>query len=184
MSHIHTDPGQYDFTASAYIIRTNGAEPVIVLHKHRKLNMYLQFGGHVELNENPWSAITHEVSEESGYKMSQLKLLQPNIKPIQITSGVLHPFPVAALSIQYGDLNHNHTDHAYAFVTNELPAGSMDDGESTEIRAFTATELAALPGNEIPANVREIGLYILEECLANWHEVDCSTFQTINPADN
>jgi len=46
---------------------TEGAEPRIILHKHRKLNKLLQFGGHVELDETPWQAVLREIAEESGY---------------------------------------------------------------------------------------------------------------------
>lgn len=181
MAHIHTDPHQYDLTASAYIIRLDTAEPRLMLHKHKKLNKYLQFGGHVELNENPWSAVSHEINEESGYAMGQLKLLQPSIQPVRISQGVIHPHPVATLSVQFGDSDHYHTDIAYAFVTREQASGSINKDESADIRTFTATELAALPASDIPENVREIGLYILEECLANWVETDCASFQTSNP---
>lgn len=37
MAHIHTKPGQHDLTASAYIIRDDGNEPVVLLHRHKKL---------------------------------------------------------------------------------------------------------------------------------------------------
>ena len=66
MAHIHTQPGQHDHTASAYIIRTDLDTPRIMLHLHRKIGKYLQFGGHVELNETPWQAVVHELREESG----------------------------------------------------------------------------------------------------------------------
>lgn len=36
MSHIHTKPGQHDFTASAFIIRTDGTEPRAMVHMHKK----------------------------------------------------------------------------------------------------------------------------------------------------
>ncbi len=53
MAHIHTQPGQHDHTASAYIFRVDFDEPKLVLHLHRKINKYLQFGGHIELHETP-----------------------------------------------------------------------------------------------------------------------------------
>ena len=54
MPHIHNQPGQHDICVSGYIVKiTEGAEPRIILHKHRKLNKLLQFGGHVELDETP-----------------------------------------------------------------------------------------------------------------------------------
>ena len=184
MPHIHTESNQYDFTASGYIVRLDKDEPRLVLHKHKKLNKYLQFGGHVELNENPWSAVTHEISEESGYAMTQLKLLQPTVRPVKLSSGILHPFPVATLSVQFGDTDHFHTDIAYAFVARESPVKERGEDESDDIRDFTVAELAAVPVSEIPEDVREIGLYVLEECLAHWIEVDCAGYKISNPTDD
>jgi hypothetical protein len=49
MAHIHTEPGQHDFTASAFIIRLDRlderGQPKLLLHKHKKLHKLLQFGG-------------------------------------------------------------------------------------------------------------------------------------------
>jgi len=53
MSHIHTNPGEHDQTVSAFIIRTDTAEPELLLHVHKKLGVLLQPGGHIELNETP-----------------------------------------------------------------------------------------------------------------------------------
>ena len=179
MSHIHTQPGQHDTTASAFIVRlSNTAQPSLILHKHRKLNQWLQFGGHVELNENPWSAVVHEIAEESGYAMRQLKVLQPSMRLTKISDAVLHPYPLTVLTCRFGETDHYHTDIAYAFVTHELPEEKLGEGESAEIRAFTTAELAAIPRGEIPENVREIGLFTLENCLIEWSRNDTSDFQT------
>jgi 8-oxo-dGTP diphosphatase len=171
MSHIHTQPGQYDFTVSAYIIRLDGPEPALIMHMHKKLGKYLQFGGHVELDEDPWMAVEHEVLEESGYDLRQLRLLQPAVPLVKLTSANAHPFPVATLSVQFGDTDHYHTDIAYAFTAQSLPNQPIGDDESADIKLFTRGQLAALPDAEVPGNVRDIGLYIFDECLANWTPV-------------
>lgn len=181
MAHLHTEPHQYDLTASAYIVRLDGAEPRIMLHKHKKLHQYFMFGGHVELNENPWSAVTHEISEESGYTMDQLKVLQPRVPAPALSGVVIHPSPAAILSVRYGDTDHYHTDLSYAFVTHEAPAGVLDAGESEEIHMFTLAELTAMPEAAIPENVRELSKYILQECVSNWKHVGCAAFKTGNP---
>ena len=73
MSHIHNDPGHHDLTVSAFIILLDKTTPKLLLHRHRILKKWLQFGGHVELNENPWTAIIRKMSEESGYGIEQLQ---------------------------------------------------------------------------------------------------------------
>jgi ADP-ribose pyrophosphatase YjhB (NUDIX family) len=176
MSHLHTKPGQHDVTVSAYIIRTDRPVPVLLLHMHKKLKKYLQFGGHVEHHEDPWKAITHEVLEESGYDMSQLVLLQPQIRLKKVTDTKLHPIPVTLLTHDFPGLDHYHSDIAFAFITSQSPANTIADGESNEIREFTVEEITNLPKDEIFDNVREISLFILESILNEWEEVDSTLY--------
>lgn len=163
MSHIHTQPGQYDFTVSAFIIRTDFDAPKIVLHRHKKLGKWLQFGGHVELNENPWEALTHEVLEESGYDMAQLELIEVAKGP-NLSNDFSHPLPFCVNSHPFSD-EHSHTDLAYAFRTNQAPNHKIAKGESTDVQYFSRDELASLPLTEIFQNVKEIGLFVFDNLL-------------------
>lgn len=177
MAHIHTQPGQHDPTASAFIIRTDLAEPQLWLHRHKKLNMYLQFGGHVELHETPWQAVTHEIQEESGYDIGQLKILQPSERIRHLTGATIHPYPVAQQTHAFGNgLDHFHTDTEYVFVTEQAPHHPPADGESGELKLFTRKMLAELPTSDIPDNARQVGLFIFDYCLANWEPVPVTEF--------
>jgi len=177
MPHIHTKPGQHDFTTSAYIVRLDTSEPTVMLHQHKLLHSYLQFGGHVELHENTWQALVHEVEEESGYTIDQLELLQPSLRLETATDAIIHPTPLSIQTHQFSDHDHYHTDIAYAFVTDQPPARAVGEGESTVIEAFSADELAAIPAGEIIENVRESALFVLEEILPNWQRVKASDFE-------
>src|ERR1035437_9256827 len=94
MAHIHTNPGEHDQTASAFIVRTDKAEPELLLHVHKILGVLLQPGGHVELDENPWNAICHEIVEETGFDLGQLMILQPKLRIDSIEGAILHPVPL------------------------------------------------------------------------------------------
>src|ERR1043166_6552950 len=94
MSHIHTKPGQHDQSISMFIVRIDQKEPKIMFHFHKKYKVYMQFGGHVELNENPWQAVLRELKEETGYQISQLKILQPRDRIKKLTGVELHPVPL------------------------------------------------------------------------------------------
>jgi 8-oxo-dGTP pyrophosphatase MutT (NUDIX family) len=59
MAHIHE---KIDFTASIYIVFNNK----VLLHKHKKLGIWLAPGGHVELDEDPNQAAIREAKEETG----------------------------------------------------------------------------------------------------------------------
>jgi hypothetical protein len=176
MPHIHTEPGQHDHTASAFIIKMSGTEPAILLHVHKLLNKYLQFGGHIELDEDPWQAVKHEIREESGYSMSQLKILQPKFYPKRRSKDVkYHPFPVSHNTHAFDD-KHWHTDVAYAFVAKQEPKHTVSDGESGIIKSFTKTDILAMDTDKIYDNLRETCLFIFEECLPSWNEVDPAIF--------
>lgn len=170
MPHIHFEPGQHDHTATAWIVRTDETEPKLLLHVHKKLGKLLCPGGHIELDENPWQAIQHEVEEETGYKFEQLKLLQPsNVFITELPGAIVHP--VSFCHSTHGfDIwpDHYHTDTAYAFVTNEAPANHPADGESTELRWVTVSDLESLPGDVIVENIRVLGLLVLADILKNW----------------
>lgn len=177
MAHIHTHPGQHDHTASAYIIRTDFDEPKIMLHLHRKIGKYLQFGGHVELHETPWQAVSHELREESGYDIDQLQILQPEARVKSLSDAVIHPQPASHSTHPFGNgIDHFHTDIAYALIANEPPRHAPEDGESTNIKLLTRSELATLGEDDTPDNVKQIGLFIFDHCLSNWEAVPATEF--------
>jgi 8-oxo-dGTP pyrophosphatase MutT (NUDIX family) len=147
-----------------------------MLHLHKKHGRYMQFGGHIELNENPWQAITHELKEESGYEIDQVQLLQPRQRLHKISHATIHPQPVSHTTHPVpGD--HFHTDIVYALTTREEPRSKPDEGESTHIKLFTRAELLALPTDQIFENVREIALYIFDEVLPSWEAVPTDTYK-------
>ena len=73
---------------------------------------------------------------------------------------------------KFGDLDHYHNDLQFAFTTNETPQHKVGEGESEDTILVTAVELRALSDEEIFEDVREVGLFILEECLPNWESVN------------
>jgi len=56
----HADP--LHITGSALVVGPRG----VVLHKHKKLGIWLQPGGHVDAGETPAEAAVREASEETG----------------------------------------------------------------------------------------------------------------------
>lgn len=176
MAHLHTRAGQYDFTASAFIVRTDGSEPRAVLHMHKKLGRYLQFGGHVEHHEDPWQAVLHEIVEESGYHLDQLKILQPPERMKTAGTVTLHPVPVSLISHPFEDIDHHHSDIGYAFTASGAPKGKPQAGESTKLIYLNRQQLQDLPDTQIPANVRDTFLFVMTNCLRSWESLPLNTF--------
>ncbi|MEI7818767.1 MAG: NUDIX domain-containing protein [bacterium] len=178
MPHIHTEPGQHDHTNSIYIVRTDGDEPLVWLHMHRKLHRLLAAGGHIELDETPWQSIAHELTEESGYTLSDLELLQPEDRIKSFTDNViLHPQPVVVCT-QNPVAGHYHIDSAYAFITDQEPSLAIGATESHDIRWLSRAELDNLDvETEVFANTQKVYQYILDVCLPKWDRVSSQSFE-------
>lgn len=180
MAHIHNNVGEHDNTVSAFIVRTDMGEPKVLMHKHKKLNVLLQIGGHVELKENPWEAIEHEIAEETGYSMSQLQVLQPPYFTVtSLPDVIVHPVPVC-YSTHGFELwpDHKHTDVTYAFIADGEPTTSPSEGESVDLRWFSVSELEALTPDEVVVNIQQLGVMVLTTFLKHWVPVPATSFKT------
>jgi len=176
MSHIHTGSGQHDHTASAFILRTDTAEPALMLHRHKKIGKFMQYGGHIELDETPWQAVSHEIFEESGYFLEDLKILQPKDGIEELTGSVIHPYPVCHETHRI-NADHLHTDVSYAFIAAAPPKAAIADTESADFIVVTRQELVALSDDDTFANIREIGTFIFDVCLPQWVKTKTSKFK-------
>lgn len=171
MPHIHTEPGQHDHVVTAYIIRTDFEEPKALLHMHRKVHKLLPIGGHIELSETPWQAVTHELREESGYDIGELSILQPKDRISSLAGTVLHPQPVVMNTHHYTGAEHFHTDTVYGFVALAPPTHEIQAGESTDLRWYSRSELDSLDGNEAVLYAVEIYKRLLDSYLTTWEAV-------------
>lgn len=175
MSHIHTQYGQHDITASGFIVKLAGGQPRLMLHFHSKVKKYMQFGGHVELNEDPIEALKREIKEETGYDADQLEMLLPKERIKHLTKAKLLPSPLAIVSVPFaGNPDHFHDDIAYALVTEHEPSNKVDEHESTEIIYLSRQELLDLSEDKILDNIRQTGIFILDKCVPNWERVSLS----------
>lgn len=182
MAHIHTSSGQHDLTVTAYIVRVDGPEPRALLHMHKKLQMLLPVGGHVELNETPWQALKHEIAEESGYDLSRLEVLQPKSRIKTLSDAVHHPYPIV---VNTHDISpeHFHTDISYAIITRQDPTTKPDEDEATDLRWMSHAELRNLPTSAIYENTREVYAFIFEEALGHWDTVPTESYSLASPLD-
>lgn len=131
-SRAHFDPGH--FTASLYIVDDGGR---LLLHHHRRLNRWLQMGGHVEPGESPDRAALREGHEESGLR--DLALLGDGIFDLDV-----HGIPAAK-----GEPDHDHFDVRYLARTSSPEAVRIDRAESNDLAWVSLTRAAELmPGPE------------------------------------
>ncbi|MCX6016948.1 MAG: NUDIX hydrolase [Chloroflexi bacterium] len=106
----------------------------VLLTHHRKLHIWLQFGGHGEGETDPAEIALREAIEESG--LPDLALVSQT--PLDVN---VHTYPTR------GDIpEHLHLDLRYLAITN-LPDLALTSEESHDIRWFTFDELATMPLN-------------------------------------
>jgi 8-oxo-dGTP pyrophosphatase MutT (NUDIX family) len=136
-SRDHFQPGH--ITASCYIV--DGEAGRLLLHHHRRLDRWLQMGGHVEDGEQPSAAALREGREESG--LADLALAHDGIFDLDI-----HPIPAAK-----GEPDHLHFDIRYLARTSSPDSIALDAVESNDL-AWVALDLAeGLMGEEAGARV-------------------------------
>lgn len=181
MPHIHTEPGQHDLTVSAYIVRREDDEWKGLVHMHKKLQKLLQVGGHVELTETPWQALEHELREECGYELSELTLLQPNTISFVSPHYAVHPQPLVVMTHKFSE-DHYHTDIAYGFVAENMPAQSPLEGESADIRWLSLEEMRlAREGGKMIEDVYDSYRVLIQQCVSVYARVPTADFSLEHP---
>lgn len=139
-SRAHFVPGH--FTASCYIVDADGR---LLLHHHKRLDRWLQMGGHVEADESPDLAALREGREESGLR--DLEHVIDGIFDLDI-----HPIPAAK-----GEPDHAHFDIRYLAHTASPQTAVLDATESNTLGWFTLDRAAELmPGPESARVLRKI----------------------------
>ena len=180
MPHIHNEPNQHDMTISAYIIRREDDKWKCLVHFHKKIEMLMQIGGHIELDQTPWQTVAHELKEESGYRLDELKILQYTDDRLQESGNVTHPTPLL-VNTHYVGNEHYHSDLCYGFVAKDKAHDDVAQDESTDIRWLTLHQLQSGANN---GEVLKDVLYIYEFLLRNFNKlipVDTSTYSLDKP---
>ncbi|MDX1662599.1 MAG: NUDIX domain-containing protein [Candidatus Promineifilaceae bacterium] len=137
-----------DFTATTFIVYGER----VLLHYHKQLEVWLPVGGHVEADELPEEAAFREIAEETGLVV-QLYLPDPPLE-MEDAQQLVRP---AHIILEDITPVHQHIDFIYYAVAAHADLAPAD-GETAELRWFTAAELATL---EAPQNVTVLALEAL-----------------------
>src|SRR5260370_33591853 len=109
------------FTGSAFVVSADGARSL--LHHHRKLDRWLQFGGHCDGEEDVLSVAQREAYEESGIH----GLVVASARPFDLDIHEIPPF---------GDEpGHPHYDVRYVLSAPEQ-AAIQPVPQGTDVRGF------------------------------------------------
>lgn len=119
-------------TGSAFVVCP--ATRRVLLHHHRRLDRWLQMGGHDDGESDPARTALREAREESG--LGDLRFLVAGILDVEV-----HPIPPAR-----GEPAHLHHDVRYALATASPEAILRDDAESLALEWLPLEEAAERMG--------------------------------------
>jgi 8-oxo-dGTP pyrophosphatase MutT (NUDIX family) len=117
-------------TGSAFVLHPDGGR--VLLHHHRRLDLWLQLGGHDDGDHDVRATAVREAREESG--LDDVRLLRPTILDVDV-----HEIPAGR-----GEPAHRHFDVRFACTTDSPDAIRMQDDESLDLRWFSLAEAAAV----------------------------------------
>jgi 8-oxo-dGTP pyrophosphatase MutT (NUDIX family) len=110
-------------TASGLVVGARG----IVLHRHRRLGIWMQPGGHLDPGETPWRAAVRETIEETG-----LDVAEPETGP-----------ELVHLDVHAAARGHVHLDLRYLLLGSDADPRPAP-GESQEVRWFSWSDANAI----------------------------------------
>lgn len=133
----HQDPTH--ITGSAIVVGTRG----VVLHLHRRLNFWLQPGGHIEDGESPAQGALREAREETGL----------NVEHFAAEPWLIH------LDVHPGPRGHTHLDLRYLLRAPDVePAPGQD--ESQQVAWFGWDEAVAMADLGLVGALRVARTYV------------------------
>ena len=126
-------------TGSAIVVGKRG----VVLHLHKRLNIWLQPGGHIESGETPAEGVLREAREETG-----LDVRHPDNGPVLVHLDV-HP----------GPRGHTHLDVRYIVMADDVePAPGVD--ESQDVAWFAWDDAIAMADKGLAGALRVVRTYV------------------------
>jgi 8-oxo-dGTP pyrophosphatase MutT (NUDIX family) len=137
-SRAHFAPGHV--TASAFVVDPDGSR--LLLHHHRRLDRWLQMGGHVDAEESVIDAALREAREESGLEAIELATRAPFDVDV-------HTIPAGK-----GEPPHLHFDVRFIVRAPDPAAIRIAPDESNALRWFALDE--AIDAMNSPESKRAI----------------------------
>jgi len=142
------DAGPVHVTGSAIVVTTDRSR--VLLHKHKRLGLWLQPGGHIDPDELPWLGALREAVEETGLPAGL------------VDNGLVH------VDVHPGPRGHTHLDLRYLVESPHVPP-APPEGESPDVqwlqwhRAIALTE----PGLEGALRALQPGEPVLRQARTN-----------------
>lgn len=153
-----TLPGQKQFCASVLFVTQSTPVKTLLVH-HKKYDLWVQPGGHIEFDENPMQTAIREALEETGIDVSSYVVPGEKIDEYAFPVPVPNFFLEEKITATPDTPEHFHLDFLYLVRLPEAIAPRLEEGGAHDIRWFTLEEVRQLPTF---ANT----LYLLEKIMS------------------
>jgi 8-oxo-dGTP pyrophosphatase MutT (NUDIX family) len=127
-------------TGSSLILGPRG----VILHRHKRLGLWLQPGGHLEAAETPWDAARREAGEETGLRLDWPGVSGALGAPLTPGAGSAAVPPLAHVDVHDGGRGHTHLDLRYLLAVQGNDEPAPPEGESQDVRWFAWPEAIAV----------------------------------------
>lgn len=138
------------FCATACVV--NKDDNTILFIHHKKLNKWLFVGGHIELNEDPETAVQREVKEETNLDITLLGERYPRkedyIRPFALQKNVVKD-------------DHIHMDLFYIAIANNPEQIKAKEDEVLNYKWFTKEEIVSSNFDTFPEK-KKMAIDVLE----------------------
>jgi 8-oxo-dGTP pyrophosphatase MutT (NUDIX family) len=138
--------GHTHITASAMVVGRRG----LLLHRHKRLGIWLQPGGHIDRGETPWAAAKREAAEETGLEVEI-------VTPADSIPAVFN------LDIHNSALGHVHLDLCYLAAPLQDRAPAPPLGESQEVAWVSADEAVRIGDTRLAAMAAQVQIVKLDQ---------------------
>lgn len=134
-------------------------ENKVLLHKHKKLHIWLPPGGHIELHEDPNEAALREAKEETGLDVELVGEATHYDSSPYMSRDLIAP---RFLNRHFFDATQTHEHVDCAFFARSKSSDARHEIEGGEIKWFTKEEVVENAVGMVP-DVRRHALVALEE---------------------
>ncbi|MHC1747304.1 MAG: NUDIX hydrolase [Cellulosilyticaceae bacterium] len=147
------------FTVSVYVVNNDR----VLLHKHKKAQILLPVGGHIELNELPEEAAIREAFEEAGiqielYDVDSLKVKNVNTEREKVLINPVH--------MVWGEVEREHEHIDFVFYAKSMTDKLRPEEKESHILGwYSENEL-----NEIKDYLLKDVYYMAKEAIQVYRE--------------
>lgn len=135
-------------------------ERKVLLVKHKKLEVWIYPGGHMEGEENPLECAIRETKEETGSSFNVISTSNVSIQALGVET-MPQPLIIMKERVPYKGAYHQHFDMIYLGIANSMDFYKND--ESSDCNWFSEDDIENLKTYDNVKEIIKLGFRTLDE---------------------